>query len=89
MVGASVFVFVIDGSPFRAEVWIAYKESSWMNALVWILLVICFQSIALCAYVVRESFYLSPEQPSFLILFNKNGRNLMLSDPLLIEDDDV
>ncbi|XP_076947918.1 uncharacterized protein LOC143619996 [Bidens hawaiensis] len=105
MLGSLAFVFAIDGSPFRAEVfspcivplltdflimrvvvfpvWVAYKESSWRNAFAWILLIICFGSMALCAYVVRELFYLSPEQPVFLILFNKSGRELMLTDPLL------
>ncbi|XP_076920676.1 uncharacterized protein LOC143581878 isoform X1 [Bidens hawaiensis] len=111
MLGSLVFVFAIDGSPFRAEVfspcivplltdflimrvvifsvWVAYKESSWINAFAWILLIICFGSMALCAYVVRELFYLSPEQPVFLILFNKSGRELMLTDPLLMENDNV
>ncbi|KAJ0823776.1 hypothetical protein HanLR1_Chr00c0203g0727781 [Helianthus annuus] len=110
LIGAIVFVFITDGSPFRAEVfspcmvplltdffihivtfsvWVAYKESSWINALVWILLIIFFGGIALCAYVVRESLYLSSEQPAYLILFNKSGRDMTLDASLLMEHDNV
>ncbi|KAJ0507155.1 hypothetical protein HanPSC8_Chr11g0450601 [Helianthus annuus] len=110
LIGGIVFVFVTDGSPFRAEVfspcmvplltdlfihvvvfsvWVAYKESSWINALVWILLIIFFGGIALCAYVVRESLYLSSEQPAYLILFNKRGRDMTLNASLLMEHDNV
>ncbi|XP_076937725.1 uncharacterized protein LOC143605524 [Bidens hawaiensis] len=71
------------------KMWVAYKESSRINAFAWILLIICFGSMALCAYVVRELFYLSPEQPVFLILFNKSDKELMLTDPLLMENDNV
>ncbi|GKA51444.1 reverse transcriptase, RNA-dependent DNA polymerase [Tanacetum coccineum] len=38
---------------------------------------------ALSAYVIRELFYLSPEQPVSRILFNQRNRDLMTSDPLL------
>ncbi|KAJ0683721.1 hypothetical protein HanOQP8_Chr11g0386171 [Helianthus annuus] len=71
------------------SVWVAYKESSWINALVWILLIIFFGGIALCAYVVRESLYLSSEQPAYLILFNKRGRDMTLNASLLMEHDNV
>ncbi|KAF5779960.1 hypothetical protein HanXRQr2_Chr11g0466691 [Helianthus annuus] len=71
------------------SVWVAYKESSWINALVWILLIIFFGGIALCAYVVRESLYLSSEQPAYLILFNKSGRDMTLDASLLMEHDNV
>ncbi|KAI3762039.1 hypothetical protein L1987_52462 [Smallanthus sonchifolius] len=56
------------------SVWIAYKESSWISALFWILLLVCFSSIAICIYIVRELFYLSPGQPISLILFNNSNR---------------
>ncbi|KAI7755227.1 hypothetical protein M8C21_032706 [Ambrosia artemisiifolia] len=105
MLGILVFAFVIDGSPFRAEVlspcmkvilidlsiqvvvfslWIAYKESSWINALLWIIFIICFGSIALYAYIARELFYLSPEQPVFLVLFNKKPITTTESPPKTI-----
>ncbi|KAL8233403.1 hypothetical protein R6Q59_019503 [Mikania micrantha] len=109
--GTSVFVLVIDGFPFHAEVlsstcmialivdlfnhavvfsvWIGYKESSWINAFIWILLIACFGSITMCAYIAKELFYISPGQPLFLILFNKSNRDLMLSDPLLTKHNNV
>ncbi|KAI3828008.1 hypothetical protein L1987_02098 [Smallanthus sonchifolius] len=65
------------------SVWIAYKESSWISAFFWILLLICFGGVTTCAYIVQQAFYLSPQQPISLIIFNRRNRNL-LSEPLLI-----
>ncbi|GJV39152.1 RNA-directed DNA polymerase, eukaryota [Tanacetum coccineum] len=59
------------------SLWIAYKESDWINAVVWILLLISFRSFALSVYVIRELFYLSPEQPLSRVLFNQKNRDLM------------
>nr|GEU91900.1 uncharacterized protein [Tanacetum cinerariifolium] len=105
MIGASIYAFIRDGSPFHMEVftpcmitllidvnihivvfsvWIAYKESSWITAFFWILLLSCFGSIGVCAYILRELFCLSPEQPIYLILFSKSNRNVQSSDPLLM-----
>ncbi|KAI7744139.1 hypothetical protein M8C21_010927, partial [Ambrosia artemisiifolia] len=56
------------------SVWVAYKESSWMHAFLWILFLICFGSITTCLYIVRQLFYLSSDQPIFLILFHNNHR---------------
>ncbi|KAK9047922.1 hypothetical protein SSX86_033116, partial [Deinandra increscens subsp. villosa] len=53
------------------SMWIAYKESSWISALSWIVLVVCFSGVGTCVYIVRELFYLSPGQPISLILFNR------------------
>ncbi|PWA49483.1 hypothetical protein CTI12_AA481920 [Artemisia annua] len=58
------------------SVWIAYKESSCLNTFLWIILFICFGSIALCSYILRELFYLSHDQPIYLILFNKSNRQV-------------
>nr|XP_043614258.1 uncharacterized protein LOC122586325 [Erigeron canadensis] len=68
------------------SVWIGYKESSWINTLFWILCIVCFGSIGLCGYIVRELFYLTPDQPVYLILFNTSNRDVMLSDPLLLKN---
>ncbi|KAL8264572.1 hypothetical protein R6Q59_022702 [Mikania micrantha] len=67
------------------SLWIAYKESSWITAIFWILLLVCFQGVATCAYIVRQLFNLSPEQPVSLIIFNNTHRDLLSSDPLLVE----
>ncbi|XP_056164389.1 uncharacterized protein LOC115684668 isoform X4 [Syzygium oleosum] len=56
------------------SVWVAYKESSWLSAFVWILLLICFGSISTCAYIVRGLFQLSSQDPLYLILFNNGNR---------------
>ncbi|XP_076901503.1 uncharacterized protein LOC143555922 isoform X2 [Bidens hawaiensis] len=66
------------------SVWVAYKESSWINAFLWILFLICFGSITTCAYIVRQLFYLSSDQPIYLILFRNNHRDLKPSDPPLM-----
>ncbi|KAJ9545970.1 hypothetical protein OSB04_025677 [Centaurea solstitialis] len=60
-------------------VWVAYKESSWISAFFWIILLACFRSIAICVYIVRELFYLSPEQPISLIIFSKRNRQVLIT----------
>ncbi|KAK3426156.1 hypothetical protein EUGRSUZ_F02672 [Eucalyptus grandis] len=61
------------------SVWVAYKESSWLSAFVWILLLICFGSISTCAYIVRELFQLSSQDPLYFVLFNNGYRYVKLS----------
>ncbi|KAI6691154.1 hypothetical protein NL676_027982 [Syzygium grande] len=56
------------------SVWVGYKESSWLSAFVWILLLICFGSISTCAYIVGGLFQLSSQDPLYLILFNNGNR---------------
>ncbi|KAJ9545972.1 hypothetical protein OSB04_025679 [Centaurea solstitialis] len=62
-----------------ATVWVAYKESSRFSAFFWIILLICFGSIATCVYIVRELFYLSPHQHISLIIFSKSDRQVLQS----------
>ncbi|KAF5779959.1 hypothetical protein HanXRQr2_Chr11g0466681 [Helianthus annuus] len=71
------------------SVWIAYKETSWISAVFWIIVLVCFSSIGLFVYILRELFTLSPEQPLSVILFNKTNRDRPSSDPLLNEHTDV
>ncbi|KAL7584530.1 uncharacterized protein LOC111919536 isoform X1 [Lactuca sativa] len=66
------------------SVWIAYKESSWISALLWIVFLVCCGSITTCVYIVKQLFYLSPDQPISLILFKNNHRDLKAIDPPLI-----
>ncbi|XP_071696447.1 uncharacterized protein [Rutidosis leptorrhynchoides] len=72
------------------SVWIAYKESSWLSSAIWILLLVCFNSITLCVYVLRQLFKLSDSQPIYLILFNQRNRDMMMSssDPLITKHTD-
>lgn len=55
------------------SVWVAYKESSWIRALVWIILLACFGSTATCAYIVWQLRHLSSQDPLYLVLFNSSN----------------
>ncbi|PIA25457.1 hypothetical protein AQUCO_11400018v1 [Aquilegia coerulea] len=57
------------------SVWIVYKEAHWINALVWIVLLISFGSITTCAYIVVQLFQLSSQDPLYLVLLNSRDRN--------------
>ncbi|KAL4319947.1 hypothetical protein GQ457_18G006360 [Hibiscus cannabinus] len=56
------------------SVWVAYKESNWITAIFWIALLICFGSITTCAYIVKELFKLTWEDPLYLVLITKDNR---------------
>nr|GME11161.1 uncharacterized protein LOC109151045 isoform X1 [Ipomoea batatas] len=56
------------------SVWIVYKETSWIIASCWILLLITLGSIATSAYIVLQLFQLSSQDPPYYILFNSYGR---------------
>ncbi|KAL0361795.1 UNVERIFIED_CONTAM: hypothetical protein Sradi_3864000 [Sesamum radiatum] len=61
---------------FALSVWVAYKESNWKTAALWIILLICFGSISTCAYIVLQLFHLSSGEPVFLVLFSSNSRQV-------------
>ncbi|KAK9270287.1 hypothetical protein L1049_025865 [Liquidambar formosana] len=56
------------------SVWVAYKESSWLSAFFWIVLLICFGSITTCVYIVRQLFQLSSQDPVYLVLLSSGNR---------------
>uniref|UniRef100_A0A7C8Z939 Uncharacterized protein n=1 Tax=Opuntia streptacantha TaxID=393608 RepID=A0A7C8Z939_OPUST len=56
------------------SVWIGYRESTWLTAFAWIVLLICLGSIATCVYVVWQLFLLSRHDPLYLILLNRDHR---------------
>ncbi|RYR36639.1 hypothetical protein Ahy_A09g041603 isoform B [Arachis hypogaea] len=56
------------------SVWIAYKESSWINAAFWIILLICFGSAATSTYIVWQLFQISCQDPVYLILVRHGDR---------------
>ncbi|CAM8883098.1 unnamed protein product [Rhodiola kirilowii] len=56
------------------SVWVAYKESSWTSAVIWILLLICTGSLGTCIYIVSQLFQLSSQDPVHLILINSRNR---------------
>ncbi|KAK6792354.1 hypothetical protein RDI58_011435 [Solanum bulbocastanum] len=54
------------------SVWVAYKESSWLSAAFWIILIILFGSTITCAYIGLQLFSLSSQDPVYLVLFSSN-----------------
>ncbi|XP_044510643.1 uncharacterized protein LOC123229117 isoform X2 [Mangifera indica] len=56
------------------SVWVAYKESSWFSAFLWVILLICFGSIGTCVYIVQQLWCLHSEDPVYLILLNTRNR---------------
>ncbi|KAF6171012.1 hypothetical protein GIB67_028573 [Kingdonia uniflora] len=56
------------------SVWIAYKESSWISAFIWIVLLICFGSITTCIYIVVQLLRLSYQDPIYHVLLDSRSR---------------
>ncbi|CAL1363274.1 unnamed protein product [Linum trigynum] len=56
------------------SVWVAYKETSWFSASMWIVLLICFGSVTTCAYIAVQLFQLSSQDPAYLVLLRRNNR---------------
>ncbi|OAY86132.1 hypothetical protein ACMD2_18257 [Ananas comosus] len=56
------------------SVWIAHKESTWIGALFWICLLICFGSITTCFYIVIQLLRLSPQEPIYNVLLDFNSK---------------
>ncbi|XP_024033022.1 uncharacterized protein LOC21386288 isoform X2 [Morus notabilis] len=42
--------------------WVLYKESSWISAVLWVILLVCLGSITTCIYIVVQLFKLSPQE---------------------------
>ncbi|KAM0068579.1 hypothetical protein Hdeb2414_s0002g00074761 [Helianthus debilis subsp. tardiflorus] len=80
MVGTIADLYVIKGV---ISVWVAYKESSWISAFMWMLILACFGSIGTCAYLVVQLSYISPHQHVSSVLFMNNNSDMPESDPLL------
>ncbi|KAJ6352532.1 hypothetical protein OIU76_001712, partial [Salix suchowensis] len=57
---ATVVDFYINVIAVAA--WISYKESNFITATIWILLLICFGSITTCVYIFIQFLKLSPEE---------------------------
>ncbi|KAJ7973988.1 putative Transmembrane protein [Quillaja saponaria] len=62
-------------------VWVAYKESSWISAIFWVILLICFGSITTCVYIVWQLFQMTSQDPTYLILMRHNNRYNLCSGP--------
>ncbi|XP_057987160.1 uncharacterized protein LOC110672172 isoform X4 [Hevea brasiliensis] len=57
------------------SVWVAYKESSWISSFLWITFLICFGSVATCAYIFVQLLQLTSQDPLYLVLLNKDDRS--------------
>ncbi|KAI3762044.1 hypothetical protein L1987_52467 [Smallanthus sonchifolius] len=75
-IGIDIYIHV---AIFSA--WITYKESSWASAFFWTVLLVLFRGVTICAYILRELFYLSPHEPASLIIVKKTNKDL---DPPLM-----
>ncbi|XP_058074863.1 uncharacterized protein LOC131223452 isoform X2 [Magnolia sinica] len=62
-------------------VWVAYKEATWVGAVLWIILLVCFGSITTCTYIVVQLFKLSSENikqdPLHHVLLRSPSRTTM------------
>ncbi|XP_062159136.1 uncharacterized protein LOC133866585 isoform X2 [Alnus glutinosa] len=59
---ATLVDFYINVVPLAA--WVLYRESSWLCAILWIILLVCFGSITTCAYIVMRFLKLTSSQES-------------------------
>ncbi|CAN4116408.1 unnamed protein product [Withania somnifera] len=62
------------GNAVALSVWVAYKESSWLNAAIWIILIILFGSTIICPYIALQLYDLSAQDPVYLVLFSSRNR---------------
>ncbi|KAF4347167.1 hypothetical protein G4B88_011463 [Cannabis sativa] len=83
MLGALIYTLVMVATlidfyclVLALSVWIAYKESCLICAVIWIVLLICFGSIATCAYVVLQLFQLTSQDPLYLVLIKHVDRQV-------------
>ncbi|CAI0409801.1 unnamed protein product [Linum tenue] len=53
-------------------VWIAYKETSWLSVSLWMVLFICLGSLAFGAYMTKQLFQLTSQDPAYLVLLKRN-----------------
>ncbi|XP_030952120.1 uncharacterized protein LOC115975476 [Quercus lobata] len=52
------------------SVWVYYKESSWISAMIWIILLVSFGSITTSVYIALKLFQLTSQDPIYLVLLN-------------------
>ncbi|KAJ8446081.1 hypothetical protein Cgig2_017583 [Carnegiea gigantea] len=53
---------VLSSGGSRA--WVCYKESSWLAAVIWVILLACLGSAATCLYIAVKLYMLSAEESS-------------------------
>eukprot|EP00250_Pteridium_aquilinum_P006196 c16164_g1_i1 orf=115-534(+) len=85
---ATLIDFYVNMVPIA--VWVCYKESSWLSAFIWTILLICFGSITTCWYITWKLFQLSPQDPLYIVLLRESHSRLLdskkVNDGLLESD---
>ncbi|CAL1386198.1 unnamed protein product [Linum trigynum] len=65
------------------SVWVFYKETSWLSASLWVILLICLGSLAVCAYMTKQLFLLSSHDPVYQVLLRDDNCATDAKVPLL------
>lgn len=62
---------------FAIGTWVVYKETNWILAVLWVVLLICFGSITTCGYIVLQFLKLSPaeslQDPVYFVLLHRGN----------------
>ncbi|WOL09040.1 hypothetical protein Cni_G17793 [Canna indica] len=53
--------YAIFVTSMSCQVWVAYREPSWIKAVLWVVLLICFGSATTCAYITLKLFNISSQ----------------------------
>ncbi|CAI0440752.1 unnamed protein product, partial [Linum tenue] len=64
-------------------VWVFHKETSWLSASLWVILLICLGSLAVCAYMTKQLFHLSSHDPVYQVLLRDDNSATDAKVPLL------
>ncbi|CAN6687073.1 unnamed protein product [Malus baccata var. baccata] len=71
---ATLIDFYINVVPLA--IWISYKESNWIIATLWVILLVCFGSITTCAYILLQFMKLSTaesQDPMYYVLLRHSN----------------
>ena len=61
---------------FAISVWVVHKEPTWVGAVCWVCLLICFGSVATCAYITIQLFRLSRKDLAYEVLLDSNSKHV-------------
>nr|ABK23225.1 unknown [Picea sitchensis] len=64
--------------------WVCYRESTWIGAFTWTVLLICFGSMTTCWYIAIQLFKMSPRDPLYFVLLKERHARWLssqISDP--------
>nr|GLL39500.1 uncharacterized protein LOC109151045 isoform X1 [Ipomoea trifida] len=76
MVAALIDFFI---NTFAIGAWIVYKESNWISAVLWVVLIMSWGSAPLCGYILLQFYKLSSKEsmqdPVFYVLLRHGKMN--------------